>query len=312
MVTRIRKNPIWRMRTSMLGQQKHVQSCPDLPLLTDRVAVITGATSCIGKETARGLLTRGAEVIALCRNTDKAEVVRAEFVADGLNGEKFHIIEADMGVLSSLPTALAAIKSLLQDRQIDMLIENAGVWLRHYAETADGLEQSFATNVLGHFALRRGLLEGMLAPHARVIAVTGDIYVMADQCTPQFRWRGAVGGMKAYNRSKLGVFWLARELQRRESQLNVFIVHPGVVASNLAMPSRGLVGWLRRKMMISCRDGAQTPLICATQDNLSHGSYYHNVHGEVELANNDPAMNDRAAAQLWADCEHLTDTLFAA
>ena len=99
---------------------------------------------------------------------------------------------------------------------------------------------------------------------------------------------------------------MARELQRRYPRLNVFIVHPGVVATNL-----GLGGAVSRAMkqhlLIDPVAGAQTSLICATQPDLAHGSYYHNVHGEVELTNADPAMNDWEARQFWNACARLSE-----
>ena len=158
-------------------------------------------------------------------------------------------------------------------------------------------------------------MQGALSAHARIIVVTGDIYVMAEACTPQHRWHGRLGGMAAYNRSKLGNFWIGRELQRRHPNLNVFVVHPGVVDTALRSGRgrrRDPDGFAAKsKLLISPREGAQTPLLCATQDDLSHGSYYHNVHGEAELNDADPAMNDAAAADLWEQCTDLTDNLFA-
>lgn len=316
MLTRISRNQLKRLIGSMRGQRVHTRNCPDLPLINGRIAVVTGITSGIGKETARGLLSRGARLLAVCRNPEKADALRARFAAEGLNTKLLEIIIADLGRPEAALQAAAEIKARLRGAQIDILIENAAEWLSQYGETDDGFEQSFATNVLGHFALRRGLMNGALGAHARVIVVTDDIYVLAQSCSPHYRWRGVLGGMRAYTRSKLGNFWIARELQRRQSNLNVFIVHPGVAASNLARSatekaslSGRLVGWVRSKIMMSCRQAAQTTLLCATQDNLSHGSYYHNVHGEIELNNDDPAMNDIAAAALWNRCVKLTDAL---
>jgi hypothetical protein len=104
--------------------------------------------------------------------------------------------------------------------------------------------------------------------------------------------------------------WIARELQRRHSNFNVYIVHPGLVASRLVGRADGVLRRLNTRLLISPEEGAQTSLMCATQNNLSHGSYYHNLHGEVELDNADPALNDIAAAQLWESCMQLTGAAF--
>lgn len=315
MLNRVSNNQLKRLTSSMRGQRSHTRNCPDLPLINGRIAVVTGITSGIGKETARGLLSRGARLLAVCRNRGKADALMARFAAEGLNTKLLEIIIADLGRPEAALQAAYEIKARLKGAQIDILIENAAEWLSDYAETEDGFEQSFATNVLGHFALRRGLMNGALGAHARVIVVTDDIYVLARSCSPHYRWRGALGGMRAYASSKLGNFWIALELQRRQSNLNVYIVHPGVAASNLARHGAGMSGrllnFVRGKIMMSCWQGAQTSLLCATQINLSHGSYYHNVHGEVELNNGDPAMNDIAAAALWNQCVKITDALMA-
>ncbi len=309
MLARLSKSPIRRLYACMVRQKSKVEPCPDLPRLDGKTALVTGVTSGIGKETARGLLQRGARLIMLCRNSEKAEVTKQQFIAEGLDGDAIMPVQGDLSDLDSISRALADISRRLKGRQIDILVENAGIWARNYGQTKQGLEISFGTNVLGHFALRRGLMKGLLSAHARVIVLTGDIYVMADDCTPNFRWRGAFGGMQAYNRSKLGNFWIARELQRRHGHLNVFIVHPGVVATALGGNYGSLAERMKRRVFITPRDGAQTTLMCATQDDLSHGSYYHNVHGETELDNADPAMNDMAAARLWTICNGLTDEL---
>ena len=185
-------------------------------------------------------------------------------------------------------------------KPLDILIENAGIMPVKYSENPQGHEISFGTNVLGHFALRAGLLRGCLSGKARVIILTGDIYVFG-QLFPRFHGARRPAA-SIYNRNKLGNFWVARELQRRYPRLNVFIVHQ-VVATNLGAGGRSgdETAFVDRS---NC--GCQTSLICATQPDLAYGSYYHNVYGEVELTNADPAMNDWEARQFWNACARLS------
>jgi NAD(P)-dependent dehydrogenase (short-subunit alcohol dehydrogenase family) len=203
-------------------------------------------------------------------------------------------------------SAAAAIVRAARGRVVDVLVENAGLWPRRYAETRQGHEIAFGVNVLAHFALRRELAAAGVLGRSRVVIVTGDIYVLASTCTPDFRWRGALGGMRAYCRSKLGNLWIAAELARRSPALEVRAVHPGVVATNLGLAAGGSGSWLKRLLLLPPALGAEAPLLCATQPGLESGGYWHNVHGRMRLAPGDPAANSAAAAKLWETCEELS------
>ena len=310
MIARLSPRPLKRIRSGLFSQRQHISKCPDLPRLDGKWAVVTGANGGIGKQTAYGLLYRGAALIMLCRNVEKAERARQEFIGKGFDAAKIILIECDLADLDSVMAAGQAVKHHLQGRKIDVLVENAGVRRREYGETEQGHEIHFGTNVLGHFALRRILMADALAVHARIIIVTDDNYVMAQGCSSNYHWRSRMGALRAYSRSKLGNFWIARELQKRHPYFNVFIVHPGAVATDLRGNGR-LPTLLSRFLCVSPSAGAQTSLICAAQQDLTHGSYYHNMHGECELDNSDPATNDEAAARLWARCHEMTSNLGA-
>jgi NAD(P)-dependent dehydrogenase (short-subunit alcohol dehydrogenase family) len=139
----------------------------------------------------------------------------------------------------------------------------------------------------------------------RVVVLTGDIYVLAAACTPDHLWRGRLGGMRAYCRSKLGNLWISRELTRRFPALSVHVVHPGVVATSLGGKVGPLADRLKRLIMIPPELGAQMPLVCATQEGLENGGYYHNTVGLVRLPGDDPARDEGAAARLFEVCESL-------
>ena len=306
MLTRLEARPVRRMLGCYSGQKESVRMCPDLPLLEGKTALVTGPTSGIGRETVAGLLARGAHVVLAGRSCKKLRDLIRGLEKDGYDADRLTPVVCDLADLDSVAMAVQEINKSFRRKPLDILVENAGIMPMKYDETPQGHEISFGTNVLGHFALRAGLLRGCLSEKARVIVLTGDIYVFSQSCSADFRWRTPLGGIKAYHRSKLGNFWVARELQRRYPRLNVFIVHPGVVATNL-----GLGGAVSRAMkqhlLIDPVAGAQTSLICATQPDLAHGSYYHNVHGEVELTNADPAMNDWEARQFWNACARLSE-----
>ena len=306
MITRLEAKPVRRILTSLTRQRKQSSVCPEFPALEGRTALVTGPTSGIGRATVVGLLARGAEVVLLGRHADKLSALADALGADGLDTDRLTPVVCDLANLDSVAAAVHDITQIMRRKPLDILVENAAIRPKQYAETAQGYEISFGTNVLGHFALRAGLLRSCLSDKARVIILTGDTYVLANSCSPNYYWRTALGGLKAYNRSKLGNFWIGRELQRRYPRLNVFIVHPGVVATKLGA-NGPLASVVKQSVFVTPEAGAQTSLICATQADLVHGSYYHNVHGEVELTNADPAMNDWEARQFWDACARISE-----
>jgi NAD(P)-dependent dehydrogenase (short-subunit alcohol dehydrogenase family) len=268
---------LWRQRARSLR-------CPESARLDGWLALVTGGNAGIGLETSRGLAKRGAEVIVACRSEVKAPP---------------RWLPLDLADLASVRAAADRLAHETAGRPIDVAIWNAGLWPERFSLSPQGHEIAFATNVLGHFALTRALeLRGML-PAARVVVVTGDIYAGARACTPDFAYRGRVGGADAYRRAKLGNLWLARELARRRPALRVVAVHPGVVASNLV---RGFDAW-KRRMFLDCEAGAQASLVAATRPELATGSYLHNTGGLVRFAPDDPAEDAAGAAALWDVCE---------
>jgi hypothetical protein len=151
------------------------------------------------------------------------------------------------------------------------------------------------------------LAKNLLAEDARIVVVTGDIYIRQQECTSDFTYEGKGGGALAYSRSKLGNLWFAAELQRRNPGLEVCSVHPGVVTSNLGGGGSmtGFAAFMRNLIMIDCEAGAQTPLWCATQP-IERGAYYHNVLGRITHPEGDPAADTAKASALWDRLEVLS------
>jgi len=97
--------------------------------------------------------------------------------------------------------------------------------------------------------------------------------------------------MKAYCQSKLGNIWVARELQKRYSEFEVCIVHPGVISSGLG--GAGRIGkFFKSLIMLDTKQGSQMSLFCTTQKDISKGMYYHNAIGIAEYPEGDPAISD--------------------
>ena len=287
-----------RLMGCMLRQRQRALLCPKIGPLDDRLIAITGATSGIGLETARHLIAAGAWVLFLVRNERKAQ---SALEALG-EPRRVTVVPLDLSDLSTIPPAVSRVQAL--GRPIDTLIENAGVSPHHYAQTQQGYESAFGTNVLGHFALRQALLKsGALQPTARVVIVTGDIYITASDCTADYRYRTMIGGSFAYSRSKLGNAWIANALHRRYPSLSVTLVHPGVVNSGLMMGD-SLIERLLKKPLLPTALGAQTSLYCATQS-VKNGGYYHNTFGLAHLSPDDPALDERKQDALWQACEQM-------
>ncbi|MEO0961430.1 MAG: SDR family NAD(P)-dependent oxidoreductase [Pseudomonadota bacterium] len=290
-----------RVMSSMLGQGKRTQLCPDDPRLDGKIALVTGGTGGIGQEIVRGLARRGADVIVAARGGAQAESDCRQIAQD--TGQHVSFLRLDLGNIQAVREATAALQERLAGRWLDIVCANAGVWPNRHGTSADGFETAFAVNCLGHHVLIKGLMNrAMLADQVRIVATSGDIYILSDDCTPDFTYKG--GGTMAYCRSKLGNLWQFGELAKRHPELQVVMVHPGVAATALEGPSTGIGGFVKRQIMASPEQGAQASLIAATQE-LPSGTYFHNMYGVMALRDQDPAMDADKAARFWDLLETL-------
>jgi NAD(P)-dependent dehydrogenase (short-subunit alcohol dehydrogenase family) len=192
--------------------------------LTGCTAVITGASSGLGRETARALAAVGAQVVAAVRDVDKTAAV--------LPGAD--VVALDLSDLESVRSAATDIAA--RHPRIDLLINNAGVMAPPLLRTAQGFELQLGTNHLGHFLFTGGLLDN-LGPGSRIVNLSSRGHLVSGirWDDPNFRDESGYHKWVAYGQSKSANILFTVELERRLAPkgIHAFAVHPGVVATRL-------------------------------------------------------------------------------
>jgi NAD(P)-dependent dehydrogenase (short-subunit alcohol dehydrogenase family) len=247
----------------------------DVPDQTGRVAVVTGANSGIGFETARMLALRGAEVILACRNQAKGAEAVARILQLSPPG-RVSVAELDLADL----TSVAAFARFASGRErLDLLIDNAGVMVPPLGRTKQGFELQFGTNHLGHFALTLHLLPLLSRTSgSRVVVVSSSAQNIGRLDFDDLNWdRRPYVAWLAYGQSKLANMMFALELARRlplaGSRVRVTAAHPGWTATDLQRTSP-FAAFFNPLLAMRPADGAMPTMRAATDPDAASGSYW--------------------------------------
>lgn len=297
----------------------------DIPDLSGKVAIVTGANNGIGFESAKEFARKGAEVILACRSVEKGESAAAAIHAEIANAKlKPMVLE-----LSSLKSVRAfADEFNAAYSRLDVLLNNAGIMMVPYSKTEDGFERQLGVNHLGHFALTGLLIDILLkTPNARVVNVSSNAHRFGelDFDDLMFDNEEAYTPMKAYGNSKLSNLLFTYEMQRRLDEKNADVIavaaHPGISTTNLAnhlapalvmklvMP---LFGW----MMQNAAMGTLPSIRAAVDPDVVGGQYY-GPDGKNErkgypvvVPSNEASHNEADARKLWEVSEQLTTVAY--
>ncbi|OBA63928.1 short-chain dehydrogenase [Mycobacterium sp. 1100029.7] len=203
--------------------------------LSGKVCVVTGASSGLGRESARALAGAGAHVILAARNR-VALAETAHWLATEAPGAQTSTVELDLTTLSSVRAAAAAIQAITS--VLHVLMNNAGVMFTPFGRTHDGFELQIGTNHFGHFELTRLLVPQLAAAEgARLVILSSGGHVMGDVDFDDLHWeRRDYDKFVAYGASKTANILHTIEADRRLRDLGVraYAVHPGTVATALA------------------------------------------------------------------------------
>jgi NAD(P)-dependent dehydrogenase (short-subunit alcohol dehydrogenase family) len=281
----------------------------DIPSMTGRTAIVTGANTGIGLATARALAAAGARVVFAVRNLEKGKAAAAAVPGST------EVRELDLASLDSVRGFAAG-----WDGEIHLLINNAAASPQSLARTADGFELQFGTNHLGHFALTNLLLQHITG---RVVTVASQAERFGGLDFDDLNWeRRPYRTSRAYNDSKLANLLFTAELQRRLTATGSGVLanaaHPGLVATNIYHhdgPRRpGDLVWAIAIPLLAqdAAHGALPVLYAAVADvpgdSFAGPSRWAHMRGAPELIARSAAAGDAGLARrLWAVSEQLTE-----
>ncbi len=294
----------------------------DIPDQTGRIAIVTGANSGIGLETARVLAQKGARVILACRNKEKGEAACADILQSAPQAKiEFHPL--DLASLEAVKTFAENFTAAYQN--LDLLINNAGVMMVPALErTADGFERQFGTNHLGHFALTGRLLGPLLkTENSRVVTVSSIMHRYSPMHFDNLDAERKYSPNRAYGYSKLANLLFMQELQRRyrteKDSLLSTAAHPGSTRTNLQRykPSFRLL----MRLPFLAQDppaGALPTLYAATAGDILGGDYF-GPGGPFEMTGppakaymSKHARDDEKAEMLWELSAQRTGVTYVA
>src|SRR3954451_23013566 len=294
----------------------------DIPDLSSRRAVVTGANGGLGLETSRALARAGAHVVMAARNREKAVAAEADIRVSGPRAT-LEVVPLDLGSQASVREAAERI--LDGHPALDLLINNAGVMGIPERRTVDGFEMQFGVDHLGHWSLTALLMPALLrAPAARIVTVTSTAHHMGravDPANPHLE--GKYGPWRAYGQAKLANFHfglgLHRLLEEAGAPAASLIAHPGLANTELQAVSVDETGGglsqrffhvLATRTGMAARDGARSQLRAATDPHAASGEFY----GPAFVNNGPPVRKpimrrvglSRGISRLWEASERET------
>jgi NAD(P)-dependent dehydrogenase (short-subunit alcohol dehydrogenase family) len=290
-----------------------------IPDQKGRVAVVTGANSGIGFETAKALAARGATVMLACRDVQRA-VAAGKRISSDVPGADVQPVRLDLASLASVRKAAEEI--LDGTDRLDLLINNAGIVWPPHDLTADGFETHIGVNHLGHFALTGHLLERMRrTPGSRVVSVSSLAHRRGAVDVDDLHFqRSKYTLTAAYGRSKLANLLFTFELQRRlraaGAETVALAAHPGAVPTPLFRHMTGAIMVLG-KLVLAVRGGrdvamaALPTLRAATDPDVRGGEYFgpdgpHESKGyPTRVAASGRAHDAELQRRLWQESEKL-------
>lgn len=296
---------------------KHNWSAEQLPEQTGRVAIVTGANSGIGFETARVLAGKGATVVMGCRNLDKANP-KAEEIRAKYPDARVELMELDLANLESVQSFAKAFRE--RHSRLDLLINNAGIMVPPYGQTAQGFETQFGVNHLGHFALTAQLLDMVLdTPGSRIVNVSSMAHKFGKIDFSNLNSENGYNAQAAYGQSKLANLLFTYELQRRLAKAGkktlAVAAHPGWTATNLQDHAKS-VKFLNRFFAQEPLMGALPTLYAAGERDVK-GAEYYGPNGLLEMngapkrvRSNKRSHDTNVAERLWNISEDLTGVQF--
>lgn len=288
-----------------------------IPDQRGRVAIVTGANTGLGFETARMLAEHGATVIVAVRNVEKGMQAAARITGD------VRVQALDLTSLDSIRSA--ALDLRVEHERMDLLINNAGVMYTPKQRTADGFELQFGTNHLGHFALTGLLLDRLLpVPGSRVVTVSSTGHrIQAAIHFDDLQWDRSYSRAGAYGQAKLANLMFTYELQRRLALHGTTVAvaaHPGVsntdLTRNVPAAFRLPVTWLAPLLTQPAKMGALPTVRAATDPGVLGGQYYgpanrSETRGYPKLVTSSSDSQDLAIQRrLWTVSEELTGVTF--
>jgi NAD(P)-dependent dehydrogenase (short-subunit alcohol dehydrogenase family) len=306
----------------MLAEKDH-WTVEDIPDQRGRVALVTGANSGLGFQTARALAGKGASVLMACRNQEKGAEALARVKAEHPDA-KAELLELDLADLSSVRRA--ANDALARHERLDLLINNAGVMAIPHRTTADGFEMQFGTNHLGHFALTGLLLDRILSTEdSRVVSVSSGAHRIGRMNFDDLQGERRYRKWRAYGQSKLANLLFTRELQRRlaasDASTIAVVAHPGYASTHLQTAGPKMAGsnvmtrffgLANRFFSQSDAMGALPQLYAATAPTVVGGEFFGpdgrtGMQGyPTRVGMTRAARNDADARRLWVASEDLT------
>ena len=277
--------------------------------MNGKTCVVTGATSGIGKETAKALAMAGARTIIVGRSRQKCETVAGE-LGSIPGGSDVEYLVAD---LTSRDDVRRVAKEIL-DRcpQLHVLVNNAGAVFTKRQESVDGIELTWALNVLAPFLLTNLLLGRLTASApARVVNVSSAAHRFARIDFDDLQRRKGHGGFRTYGRSKLALLLFTYELARKIDGTGVTVnaVHPGLVRTGFGMNNtvmfRAGVKLANFFVGLTPEDGARTVIYLAMSAEVDGvtGKYFSR---ERPIKSSKASYDSESSRKLWAICEETT------
>jgi NAD(P)-dependent dehydrogenase (short-subunit alcohol dehydrogenase family) len=244
-------------------------------LLKNKIVLITGATSGIGKETAIGLARLDANIIFTTRDNLKGEIVKKEII-EKTNNKNILVLECDLASFKSIRNCCKDFKS--KYNKLHVLINNAGVWDFKRRESKDGIENIFATNYLAPFLMTNLLLDLLKkGSPSRIINVTSGMHYGTINFE-DIEFKHNFSGAKAYRQSKLGLILFTRLLAKKLDGTGVTVnaAHPGMNKTDLGRDAGGFSKFIFKMIGKNPKIGADTSIYLASSSDIENisGEYF--------------------------------------